>query len=154
MFKDMVTLFDKALGSMWLVQQADGPSRKSGANRSCPRRSSSCPKQNGERAATARRRRRRWNTRAGNSKVVMRSVVGTHMFAVPWMKVSAEYVSLKIHKSVSDKNNCTDEVTSQQLAAFAAELKNMGKDLFETTKPWKVTFTCRVHSFPSFCRCH
>ena len=75
----------------------------------------------------------------------MRSVVGTHMFAFPWMKGSAENVSLKINKSRTDLFNCTDETTSQQLAAqkkaVATELKNTGKDLFETTKTRKVTVT-------------
>ena len=92
------------------------------------------------------------STQIGYLKIVMRSVVGTHMFAVPWRKVSAENVSLEIHKLVNDFYSCTDESTSQQLAAhkkaLAAELKYMGKDLLETTTPRTVTVTYRSIPFP------
>ena len=73
------------------------------------------------------------------------------MSAVPRRKVSAENVSHKINKSVTDLFNCTDEITSQQLAAhkkaLVAELNSMDDQATESH--------CHSprHSFPRLCHC-
>ena len=81
----------------------------------------------------------------------VRSVVGTHMLAFLWRKVSAAKVPLKMHKSVSDLFNCTAELTPRQVAAHKMALEiglvNRGKDPFETTRPRKVTVAFRSIPF-------
>ena len=73
------------------------------------------------------------------------------MSAVPRRKVSAENVSHKINKSVTDLFNCTDEITSQQLAAhkkaLVAKLNSMDEQATESH--------CHLprHSFPRLCHC-
>ena len=123
-------------------------------NRSCPRLPSSCPKLLGERASTTCSD---WNTQVEHLKVVMRIVIGTHMLAVPWRNVSAENVSLEINKSVD--RLCSNRTGGDHIAAVGCpqegtrsriEKKNKGKDLFETTKPQRVTVTYRSTSLPQF----
>ena len=147
MFHGMVTHFDKALDRMWLIQEADGAFEKEWYESIMPS-ASLILHEAAWRASIYNDRD--WNTQVGHLKVNMRHVVGTHMFAVPWRKVSEVNVSLKINKS-------TVEITSQHLVAhkkaLATELKNMGKDLFETAEPRKVTVTNRSHALPSSCHC-
>ena len=114
---------------MWLSQQADGTFEKEWCESVLPSASLILP--DAAWRACAATTRGEGHTQVGHLKVVVRSVVDTHMFAVPWRMVSAENVSRNIHKSLSDLFNSTDEITSKLLAAnekaLAAELKNIGE---------------------------
>ena len=113
--------FDNALDCVWLVQQVDGAFEKEWYEPVLPSTSIIFPK-----AA--------WNTQVEHWQVVM-------------TRERVRSTNLKRFVSIF-----TDEITWEQLAAhelaLAAELKNVGKDLFETTEPRKVTVTYSSILFP------
>ena len=148
MFQEMIFHFDKTSKRMWMIQQADGIFEKEWYESNM----SSTSFILSEAALRAYiYAKEDWNTQIEHLKIVMRSVDDSHILTVPWRKVSAENMSLKIVKSVTDLFNYVDEIPSQQLIVhqktLVAELQNMEKDLFETIKSWKVSVIYRDISF-------
>ena len=77
------------------------------------------------------------------------------MFAVPCRKVSAENVSLKINKSVTDLFDCTDEITSQQLVGpqegTRSRIDEHGQGAVRNDQATESHCQLHLHSFPSSC---
>ena len=125
----------------YVVDSASGRglSRKPDMNRSCP-------KLVGEIASTSREMS---THRFRHFQVVTRSVRRhQHVCYCMGKRFGWENASLKIHQSFGDLFNCASQHLAAHKKALAAVLENMGKDLFETAKPRKVTVTYRSIPFP------